>query len=107
MLLRGRRRVTVLLRNISTSGLSARVGVMPVVGEEVTFFINGIGEVSGEIRWVRDNHIGVRLNAVIDPMAMVIERATPNEASPEQRPIYAHLFAPADQCFKRPRMAKP
>lgn len=55
---RGRRSV-VRLVNLSSSGAMVIFADMPHIGEQVSLQLLERGEVTGQIRWVRDGRIGI------------------------------------------------
>jgi hypothetical protein len=53
----------VQLANLSPSGAMVILPLMPHIGEQVSLHIDGRGQVSGHVCWVRDGRIGVNFAA--------------------------------------------
>ena len=62
---RGRRHV-VRLVNISSAGAMVIFPGIPHIGEEVTLQLLERGQISGQVRWVRDGRIGVSFAAELE-----------------------------------------
>lgn len=65
LLYRGRSHV-VRVGNISTSGAMVLFADVPAIGESVTLQLLDHGAVAGQVRWVRDGHVGINF---VDPLA--------------------------------------
>lgn len=57
------RQLHVGLLNISSSGAMIRFDQVPHIGERVTLQLLDHGTVAGQVRWVRDGHIGINFTA--------------------------------------------
>lgn len=60
--LRGRKHV-VRLENLSPSGAMVIFKAMPHIGEQVALHLSDRGRVLGQVRWVRDGHVGLNFAA--------------------------------------------
>ena len=65
LLYRGRSHV-VRVGNISSSGAMVVFADVPAIGESVTLQLLDHGAVAGQVRWVRDGHVGINF---VDPLA--------------------------------------
>jgi hypothetical protein len=61
---RGRNHV-VRVGNISSSGAMLVFAEVPAIGEAVTLQLLDHGAVKGQVRWVRDGHVGINFD---DPL---------------------------------------
>ena len=64
LIIRGRNHV-VRVGNISSSGAMVVFADVPNIGEPVTLQLLDHGAVAGQVRWVRDGHVGINF---IDPL---------------------------------------
>ena len=55
----------VRVGNISSSGAMVAFAEVPVIGETVTLQLLDHGAVAGQVRWVRDGHVGINF---VDPI---------------------------------------
>jgi hypothetical protein len=55
----GGRNHVVRVGNISTSGAMVVLADVPRIGEPVTLQLLDHGAVAGQVRWVRDGHVGI------------------------------------------------
>ena len=62
---RGRNHV-VRVGNISKSGAMVVFADVPHIGEEVTLQLLDHGPVKGQVRWVRDGHVGINFVTQLD-----------------------------------------
>ncbi len=64
LILRGRNHV-VRVGNISASGVMVFYADDPHIGDQVTLQLLDHGAVAGQVRWVRDGHVGINFD---DPL---------------------------------------
>ena len=62
---RGRSHV-VRVGNISASGAMVVFADVPAIGEAVTLQLLDHGAVGGQVRWVRDGHVGINFDSPLD-----------------------------------------
>ena len=62
----GGRNHVVRVGNISSSGAMVVFADIPKIGEQVTLQLLDHGAVAGQVRWVRDGHVGINF---VDPLA--------------------------------------
>jgi hypothetical protein len=62
----GGRKHVVRVGNISTSGAMVVFADVPRIGEPVTLQLLDHGAVAGQVRWVRDGHVGINFNAPLE-----------------------------------------
>jgi hypothetical protein len=89
-----------VLRNISATGLSARMTCPCFVGERVGFDIPGPGYVEGVVRWVRQNLVGVEFDHPIDMSTIAGAAAVPQDVP--VAPTYARALFRDVGSGKRP-----
>ena len=65
LVIRGRNHV-VRVGNISSSGAMVVFAEVPNIGESVTLHLLDHGAVEGQVRWVRDGHVGVNFTAPLE-----------------------------------------
>jgi PilZ domain len=61
----------VVIKDISSSGCSARADHIPGVGSAVSISIHGAGLIPGTIAWIAKGRFGIRFNEKIDANAAI------------------------------------
>ena len=56
----------VRLCNVSTGGAMIAFGEIPRIGEPVTLQMLDQEQVAGQVRWVRDGHVGINFTRPLD-----------------------------------------
>lgn len=80
-----------LIRNISAGGLMARVYSRLEIGQHVLFELRADRKLTGTVRWVRDDFIGVQFEEAIDVDAVLADR---EGEEPGQKPRAPRLSRP-------------
>lgn len=81
------------VRNLSESGLMADCERRFNVGDRLVVTLRGIGDVGGQVAWVRENQIGMMFDHGVDPQAArkPVTNARPGDATHQ---VPAHLRPP-------------
>lgn len=81
-LMSGQSQQLCLIRNISAGGLMAHVYAPTQVGERVEIELKADQPLTGEIVWLRDDHIGVRFDGEIEVQSILTGRSTADGRKP-------------------------
>jgi hypothetical protein len=87
-----RQRQPIRIRNLSPTGLMADSQVEYDTGSLVEVEFRGVGKVSGEVVWVRQNRMGITFAASIDPKLARVPQMT--ETQRELRQIEKNMRRP-------------
>lgn len=64
----------IVITNLSAFGLSCRAVYPPEIGETVSCTLGEFGDVSGIVRWTKGGRFGVKLDAEIDTISIVLAK---------------------------------
>jgi len=89
--------VEIRIHNLSAGGLMAICSCAPKLGETVSVTIRGIGDVPGQVAWIRAGGIGVTFDVAVDPhLAFQLSNPKPT----------ARFIPPVEKDARRPGLRR-
>ena len=73
------------IRNLAATGLKADCEMPLAAGQKVVLDLRGVGRITGNIAWSRDNKVGLAFDDVIDPQ---LARKPVSSGPAQQLPDY-------------------